>query len=164
VFGGGTSCQLVSDTIREKKKKTMSSNILVKKVHSDAKLPHRSHHNDSGADLFTVKDITIPPQTSVKIPTGICIALPDKTLGLIWGKSSLESIGLKVMAGLIDVGYRGEVLVCMFNLTQKPVELKKDQKIAQLVVVPTYYPCFTLSDDLPGTKRGQGGFGSTGIN
>ena len=140
----------------------MPTNILVKKLQSDAKLPHRAHNNDSGADLFTVKDVTILPQTSVKIPTGICIALPDKTSGLIWGKSSLESQGLKVMAGLIDVGYRGEVLVCMFNLTPKPIELKKDQKIAQLVVVPTYYPGFTPTDDLPDTTRGEGGFGSTG--
>ncbi|HUT86251.1 MAG TPA: dUTP diphosphatase [Elusimicrobiales bacterium] len=140
----------------------MVSEILVKKLNEDAKLPNRAHENDSGADLFTLCDITIMPHMSTKIPTGICIALPEKTSGLVWGKSSLESKGLKVVAGLIDAGYRGEVLVCMFNLTNEPIKLTKGQKIAQLLVMPTYYPKFKTSDTLPDSNRGEGGFGSTG--
>jgi dUTP pyrophosphatase len=140
----------------------MSSAVLVKKIHEYARLPHRSHKNDSGADLFAVEDITIAPQSSAKVATGICIALREGTSGFIWGRSSLETRGLKVVAGLVDAGYRGEVLVCMFNLTNSPVMLVKGQKIAQLVVVPTHYPNFEISAELPETKRGTGGFGSTG--
>lgn len=142
----------------------MSFAVLVKKINKDAKIPCRSHKNDSGADLFTIGNVTVAPQTSAKVSTGICIALPENTSGLIWGRSSLESAGLKVVAGLVDAGYRGEVLVCMFNLTNNPVTLTKGQKIAQLVVVPTHYPDFEISTELPDSKRGSGGFGSTGTH
>jgi dUTP pyrophosphatase len=142
----------------------MNAKVLVEKIHDDAKLPYRAHKNDSGADLFAVKDVVIAPRSSAKIATGICLALAEGTSGLIWGRSSLESAGLKVVAGLIDAGYRGEVMVCMFNLTDVPVKLAKGQKIAQLVIVPTHYPDFETCDNLPQTERGTGGFGSTGKN
>lgn len=142
----------------------MNTAVLVKKIHKCAKLPCRSYENDSGADLFALEDIAIAPQSSAKIATGICIALPEATSGFIWGRSSLESSGLKVVAGLVDAGYRGEVLVCMFNLTSNPITVVKGQKIAQLVVVPTYYPHFEICEKLPESKRGSGGFGSTGTH
>ncbi len=136
--------------------------ISFKKLHSDAVSPERAHHNDSGVDLFSIERIKIPPQSPVKIKTGISMALPEGTSGFVWGKSSLESEGLIVTAGLIDAGYRGEIIVCMFNLTKKPKIIEKGQKIAQLVVVPTYYPDFTQMEILSESKRAIGGFGSTG--
>ncbi|MCX5783571.1 MAG: dUTP diphosphatase [Elusimicrobia bacterium] len=130
----------------------------------DAKLPHRAHATDSGADLFSVEDALLPPHTPVKIRTGISVALPEGTSGLLWGKSSLESEGLKVVAGLVDAPYRGEIIVCMVNLTDEEKKLPKGRKIAQLVVIPTYYPQFLESAELAATERGQGGFGSSGQN
>lgn len=136
--------------------------IPFKKLYPDAIAPERAYHNDSGADLFSVERIKIPPQNSVKIKTGISIALPEGTSGFVWGKSSLESEGVIVTAGLIDAGYRGEIIVCMFNLTKKHKIIEKGQKIAQLVVVPTHYPDFIQKETLPESKRATGGFGSTG--
>ncbi|MFH1620068.1 MAG: dUTP diphosphatase [bacterium] len=136
--------------------------VMVKKLRADAHMPHRAHPTDSGADFFSMEDVTLEPGVPVKIFTGIALALPEGTSGLIWGKSSLESKGLKVLAGLIDAPYRGEVIVCMINLTGKAAHLHKGQKIAQLVVVPTRYPAFDETPELPGSERGEGGFGSTG--
>ncbi len=136
--------------------------LLVRKLSRDAVVPERAHENDAGADLFSLHETRIPPNSPVKIKTGISIALPRGTAGFVWGKSSLESKGLKIMAGLIDEGYRGEVIVCMFNLTDKEIVLKEKQKIAQLVVTPVHYPFFEEVAILPESHRGEGGFGSTG--
>ncbi|MBI4656643.1 MAG: dUTP diphosphatase [Elusimicrobia bacterium] len=136
--------------------------VAVKKLLADAVLPERAHFDDSGADLFAIECVEIPPRSPANIKTGISIALPHGTSGFVWGKSSLESSGLITTAGLIDAGYRGEIIVCMFNLTNRTKILGKGQKIAQLVVVPTYYPEFREIQELPLSKRGAGGFGSTG--
>ena len=66
------------------------------------------------------------------------------------------------MAGLVDAPYRGEILICMFNLTDETFIFEKGQKIAQLVVLPTLYPSFKQVEELSDTERGTGGFGSTG--
>lgn len=137
-------------------------NLKVKKLTEEALLPERAHHNDAGADLFSIEAVDIPPRSAAKIKTGIAVALPEGTAGLVWGKSSLESGGLIVTAGLVDEGYRGEVIVCMFNLTEETKHLKKHQKVAQLVVVPVHYTSIEEVTDLDASKRGAGGFGSTG--
>ncbi|MCG2725645.1 MAG: dUTP diphosphatase [Elusimicrobia bacterium] len=137
--------------------------IKVKKIHPDAILPERAHANDAGADLFSIEEIEIAPHSSAKIKTGITIAIPENTAGFVWGKSSIESKGMKIMAGVIDEGYRGEIIVCVFNLTNEAQTLNKGKKIAQLIVKPVHYPTFReVDDELPESKRGGGGFGSTG--
>ncbi|PIS48067.1 MAG: dUTP diphosphatase [Elusimicrobia bacterium CG08_land_8_20_14_0_20_51_18] len=136
--------------------------VKVKKLTPDAILPHRAYANDAGADLFSIENTEIQPNTSAKIKTGMAIALPGKTAGLVWGKSSVETRGLIVTAGLIDEGYRGEIIVCMYNLTDKIQIVEKGQKIAQFVVMPVYYPEFKEEKELSKSKRGIFGFGSTG--
>lgn len=136
--------------------------IKVKKLHADAKLPVRAHETDSGADLFALEYTEIGPRSSAKVRTGIAVELPEGTSGCIWGKSSVESKGVKVMAGLVDAPYRGEIIICMYNLTDRPFVFEKGQKVAQLVVLPTLYPAFEEADELSDTQRGKGGFGSTG--
>lgn len=136
--------------------------IKTKKLRADARLPHRTHPADSGADLFSVADADLPPFVPVRLFTGIAVELPENTSGLVWGKSSIESQGIKVLAGLIDSTYRGEIIVCLINLTKEPKSIAKGRKIAQLVVVPTFYPGFVEASDLGETPRGDGGFGSTG--
>ena len=93
--------------------------IQVKKLHPSAILPERAHPNDAGADLFSIEEIEIAPHSSAKVKTGITIALHENTAGFVWGKSSIESKGMKIMAGVIDEGYRGEIIVCIFNLTNE---------------------------------------------
>ncbi len=136
--------------------------MKVKKLDPRAKLPLRAHPTDSGADLFALEHTVLPARTVVKVRTGIAVELPENTSGIIWGKSSVESKGIKAMAGLVDAPYRGELLVCMYNLNDTEFVFEAGQKIAQLVVLPTLYPDFAEAEELSGTARGSGGFGSTG--
>lgn len=136
--------------------------VKVKKMNNDSVMPQRAYDNDAGADIFSIERVEIAPHSSAKVKTGISIALPKKTAGLIWGKSSVETRGLIVTAGLIDEGYRGEIIVCMQNLTDKIQIIEKGHKVAQLVVIPVYYPSFKETSELPSSKRGIFGFGSTG--
>lgn len=136
--------------------------IKVKKLDPRALLPHRVHPTDSGADLFALERTVLPARTVVKVRTGIAVELPENTSGIIWGKSSVESKGIKAMAGLVDAPYRGELLVCMYNLNETDFVFEAGQKVAQLVVLPTIYPAFEETDTLSDTARGAGGFGSTG--
>ncbi len=134
----------------------------VKKLHSNALLPRRAHPTDSGADLFAVERTVLPPRAVTHVHTGVAVELPENTSGIIWGKSSVESKGIKAMAGLVDAPYRGELIVCMYNLNDTEFVFEAGQKVAQLVVVPTLYPDFTEVTELSDTTRGSGGFGSTG--
>jgi dUTP pyrophosphatase len=137
--------------------------VKVKKLVENAHLPERAYDNDAGADLFAIEEVHIHPHSPAQIRTGIAISLPRKTCGIIWGKSSIESKGLIITAGLIDEGYRGEIIVCVFNLTDKIQVVEKDQKIAQLIILPVYYPEFKEVGELDKSKRGIFGFGSTGL-
>ncbi len=136
--------------------------MKVKKLHPDALLPSRAHPTDSGADLFALARTVLPPHAVTNVHTGIAVELPEGTSGIIWGKSSVESKGIKAMAGLVDAPYRGELIVCMFNLNDTEFIFEKGQKVAQLVVLPTLYPNFEEAEELSDTTRGMGGFGSTG--
>ena len=134
----------------------------VKKLDPRAKLPLRAHPTDSGADLFALEKTVLPPHAVTYVHTGIAVELPENTSGIIWGKSSVESKGIKAMAGLVDAPYRGELIVCMFNLNDTEFVFEAGQKVAQLVVLPTLYPAFAEVKELSDTTRGEGGFGSTG--
>lgn len=136
----------------------------VKKLHPQALLPRRAHPTDSGADLFALERTVLPPRAITYIHTGIAVELPEGTSGIIWGKSSVESKGIKAMAGLVDAPYRGELIVCMYNLNETEFVFEAGQKVAQLVVLPTLYPSFEEVTELSDTQRGSGGFGSTGAH
>ena len=137
--------------------------MKVKKLSPLAKLPQRAHPTDSGADLFALERTVLPARAITKVHTGIAVELPENTSGIIWGKSSVESKGIKAMAGLVDAPYRGELIVCMYNLNEQYFVFEAGQKVAQLVVLPTLYPAFEEVSELTDTSRGEGGFGSTGV-
>ncbi|WP_176776893.1 dUTP diphosphatase [Candidatus Avelusimicrobium faecicola] len=137
--------------------------MKVKKLSPLAKLPQRAHPTDSGADLFALERTVLPARAITKVHTGIAVELPENTSGIIWGKSSVESKGIKAMAGLVDAPYRGELIVCMYNLNEQDFVFEAGQKVAQLVVLPTFYPAFEEVSELTDTSRGEGGFGSTGV-
>ena len=140
------------------------SPLKVKKLAPHAKLPLRAHPTDSGADLFALDRTVLPPRAVTHVHTGVCVELPENTSGIIWGKSSVESKGIKAMAGLVDAPYRGELSVCMYNLNDTEFVFEAGQKVAQLVVLPTLYPSFEEAEELSQTARGGGGFGSTGTH
>lgn len=139
-------------------------NIRVKKLHPDAIVPAFAHPGDAGMDLYSVEDIVIQPGERRSVPTGIAIALPDGYVSLVWDKSGVShKFGMKTLGGVLDCGYRGEYLIGLVNLGQEPFEIKKGQKVAQLLIQKVEHPEIEVVDELDETSRGTGGFGSTGL-
>ena len=109
--------------------------LLVKKLHPDAKMLERANHDDAGLDLCALEEFTLEPGNRTAASTGIAVAIPTGHVGLIWDKSSIPfKYGVKTMGGVIDAQYRGEVKVLMVNLSQQSVTFTAGQKLAQLVV------------------------------
>lgn len=139
-------------------------NIRVKKLHPDAIVPAFAHPGDAGMDLYSVEDMVIQPGERRSVPTGIAIALPDGYVSLVWDKSGVShKFGMKTLGGVLDCGYRGEYLIGLVNLGQEPFEIKKGQKVAQLLIQKVEHPEIEVVDELDETIRGTGGFGSTGL-
>lgn len=137
-----------------------------KRLDPGAALPERAHRGDAGFDLRSSVDIEVAPGQRAMVPTGVAVAIPDGRAGLVLPRSGLASKHGLTMAnapGLIDAGYRGEVICAVVNLDRKqPVRISRGDRIAQLVIVdvPELEPEWV--DDLPPSTRGAGGFGSTG--
>jgi dUTP pyrophosphatase len=137
-----------------------------RKLRPDAKLPAAQHPGDAGLDLCSAVDVVVEPGERVMIPTGVAVAIPDGHAGLVLPRSGLASKHGLTMAnspGLIDAGYRGEVICAAVNLDRDDaVKILVGDRIAQLVIVelPSVAPVWV--EELPASKRGEGGFGSTG--
>ncbi|WP_109506407.1 dUTP diphosphatase [Nocardioides speluncae] len=142
--------------------------VQVPLVRLDADLPSPSyaHPGDAGADLVTTIDVTLKPGERAVVPTGIALALPDGYVGLVHPRSGLAARhGLSIVnaPGTIDAGYRGEVKVCLVNLDPaEPIELRRGDRIAQLVIQRFERAAFVEVEALPDSARGAGGYGSTG--
>lgn len=129
-------------------------------------LPSYSHPGDAGADLMTAVDVVLAPGERALVPTGIALALPEGYVALVHPRSGLaHRHGLSIVntPGTIDAGYRGEVKVLLVNHDpRQPVELKRGDRVAQLVVQRVERAVFTEVEALPESVRGAGGYGSTG--
>jgi len=140
--------------------------VLVHRIDSGVGLPGYAHPGDAGADLVTTVDVRLAPGERALVPTGIAVALPEGYAAFVHPRSGLAArCGLSIVnsPGTIDAGYRGEVKVLLVNLDQRnPVELSRGDRIAQLVVQRVEQAVFTDSDTLPASRRGTGGYGSTG--
>jgi dUTP pyrophosphatase len=140
--------------------------LHVKRLDPRAVLPRRAHDGDAGLDLHALEGFELGPGERAQIRTGIAIALPPGTAGLVIPRSGLAARhGVSVVnaPGLIDEGYRGEVQVLLLNTDkEQPFRADPGDRIAQLVVVDVEAPEVVESDDLGDTARGIGGFGSSG--
>ena len=137
--------------------------IRVQKISPEAKLPSFAYEGDAGMDLFSCQDCKIEPLGKETISTGLKIAVPAGFAGFISDKSGLAlNYSLTTLAGILDSGYRGEVMVILMNLGKEPYEVKKGQKIAQLVIKKIEKPEI-IEDNLDETERGDKGFGSSGL-
>ena len=140
--------------------------IAVQKLHADVKMPAYAHEGDAGLDLYSTINHTLQPGERVLIPTGLKMALPQGYEGQVRPKSGLAlKHGITVLntPGTVDAPYRGEVGVILINLDPKAAyEIKKGEKVAQMVFNKIEYATFTEAADLTVTTRGEGGFGSTG--
>lgn len=139
--------------------------IYIKKLDDNAIIPTQAHPGDAGWDLYAYKDYEIPPGETVKVGTGVAIALPKNTFGAIYARSGLATKnGLRPAncVGVCDESYRGEYIVPLYNDSKEYQYVQKGDRIAQMIV-QNFVPVNAVEvDELPETERGSGGFGSTG--
>lgn len=139
--------------------------ILVKRLSSDARIPKFALAGDVGMDLYSAENVVLRPGEKISCRTGIAIKIPDGYAGLVWDKSGpSHKHGIKTLGGVFDSNYTGEYLIGLINLGKGSFEIKKGQKIAQLLIQKVETPEIEEADELPETNRGDGGFGSTGLN
>jgi dUTP pyrophosphatase len=140
--------------------------VAVLRLDRGLPIPAYAHPGDAGADLMTAVDVTLAPGERALVPTGISIAFPEGYVALVHPRSGLAArhgLSLVNTPGTIDAGYRGEVKVLLINhdLTDS-VELKRGDRIAQLVFQRVEQAVLTEVKALPESVRGAGGYGSTG--
>jgi dUTP pyrophosphatase len=140
--------------------------VAIVRLDPDLPVPSYAHPGDAGADLRTTVDLVLAPGERALVPTGVALALPPGHVGLVHPRSGLAArhgVSIVNSPGTIDAGYRGEVKVMLVNLDPAaPVELRRGDRVAQLVVQRFERVRFVEVDDLPTTARGAGGYGSTG--
>lgn len=137
--------------------------VRVQRLHPDAQLPKYGRPGDAGLDIHALVDLAVAPGERVMVPTGIALAIPPGTVGLVWDRSGMAAKhGIKTMAGVIDHTYRGELKIVLFNTSDAPHQILKGDRIAQLLVQPVITTDVIEVTELDETVRVDGGFGSSG--
>lgn len=158
--------------------------LRVKKLVEDAKLPTKAHITDAGFDLYSVEDVVLNSAETTKIDTGIAVEIPTGYVGVIFDRSSMGSKGIHRHGGIIDSSYRGPIMVCLNNTVASTqdldvsnedgtqylelitrvnaYEIKKGDKIAQMLILPVPEVKVKEVSDLEESNRGEKGFGSSG--
>jgi len=140
--------------------------VLIRRLDPGLPLPGRAHQGDAGVDLYATRDVDLAPGERAVVPTGVAIALPDGYAAFVHPRSGLAArhgVSLVNAPGTIDAGYRGEIAVTMINTDRSvPVRFRRGDRIAQLVIQRVEHAVFCEVATLPGSARGEGGFGSTG--
>lgn len=144
-------------------------NVDIKKLKENATIPTYGSENAAGADLYACLDapLTLESGETFLVPTGLSMSLPEGYAGLIYARSGLASkkgLAPANKVGVVDSDYRGEVMVALHNHSKVAATIEPNERIAQLVITPYIAASFALVDELDETKRGTGGFGSTGTH
>jgi dUTP pyrophosphatase len=130
-------------------------------------VPEYAHPGDAGADLTSTESLSLAPGARATIGTGVSIALPDGYVGFVVPRSGLAArhgITIVNSPGTVDAGYRGEIRITLLNTdSENAFVISSGDRIAQLIVMPVARARFIPVTSLPGTQRGSGGFGSTGV-
>lgn len=138
--------------------------LKIQKIDFEATIPDYANKNDAGLDLYSIEELVVKSGERAVIRTGIKMEIPEGYVGLVWDKSGLAvKNGVKTMAGVIDAGYRGEIKVVLTNLGQEDFIVKKNSKIAQMLIQKIEHPEIEEVKKLSESDRGENGFGSTGI-
>ena len=145
----------------------MDASVCVKLLDPRAKLPAYGSADAAGADLYALTGgpVEIAPSGTALIPTGIAVAVPRGYVGLVYARSGLackRGLAPANKVGVIDADYRGEVMVYLHNHGVQPQVIEDGDRVAQLVITPCLTAAFEPVDELDETRRGSGGFGSTG--
>lgn len=140
--------------------------VLVQRLDPDLPAPAYAHPGDAGADICTAVDVELAPGARALVPTGLAIALPAGYAAFVHPRSGLaHRYGVSIVnaPGTVDAGYRGEIQVSLINHDpERPVLLRRGDRIAQLVIQRVEVARFHEVETLPGSARGAGGHGSTG--
>lgn len=137
--------------------------LKVKKLHPDAIIPQYAHFDDAGFDLFAIEDVELESMQRAQIRTGIAMEIPEGYVGFMWDKSGLShKFGIKTLGGVCDSGYRGEIMIGVINLGKEKYIFEKGHKVSQMTIQKKETVEFEEVSELSETKRGHGGFGSTG--
>jgi dUTP pyrophosphatase len=141
--------------------------VLIKRLDPGVPLPKYSKGGDAGADIVTRIDLTLQPGERALVPTGIAIALPNGYVAFAHPRSGLaikHGVSMVNAPGTIDAGFRGELQVILINLDpRESISFKRGDRIAQLVFQRVEHADFVEVEELPGSGRSDGGFGSTGL-
>lgn len=145
---------------------TNSVDVLITRLDPEVPLPGYAHPGDAGADLVTTSDISIGPGERAMVGTGIAIALPAGYAAFVHPRSGLaHRLGVSIVntPGTVDAGYRGEIKVVLVNHDlREPAVFARGDRVAQLVIQRVEQARFHEVERLPGSARGDGGYGSTG--
>src|SRR5208283_3583900 len=140
--------------------------VLIQRLDPGLPLPAFAHPGDAGADLCAAEDVDLAPGERALVPTGVAIALPAGYAAFVHPRSGLAArLGVTIVnaPGTVDAGYRGEIKVMLLNTDRsQPVSFRRGDRIAQLVIQRVEQVQFHEVVSLPGSARGDGGFGSTG--
>jgi dUTP pyrophosphatase len=137
--------------------------IKIKKISKEALLPKRALEGDAGMDLHSAEDRILNSGEKASIKTGLAIKIPQGYAGLIWDKSGIShKNGIKTLGRVFDSNYTGEWFIGLINLSKEPFEIKKGQKIAQVLFQKISLPEIELVEEIEKTNRSDNGFGSTG--
>jgi dUTP pyrophosphatase len=140
--------------------------VLLQRLDPGVPLPAYAHPGDAGADLVSTSDVELGPGERARVGTGVAIALPDGYAAFVHPRSGLAwraGVGIVNAPGTVDAGYRGEITVVLVNHDpRRSVRISRGDRIAQLVVQKVERARFIEVEQLPGSGRGQDGYGSTG--
>jgi len=140
--------------------------IKLRKLDKELPLPEKAYEGDAGMDLISREDAVMKPGERALISTGIAIEIPSGYAGFVQPRSGLaikHGIGVVNSPGLIDSNYRGEIKVILINMDKdKSYKIKREDKIAQLIIKKVENPTFVVVEELNDSKRGKNGFGSSG--
>lgn len=136
-----------------------------KRLHDGATLPERAYAGDAGLDLSAAERVELAPGTRAVVGTGLAVAIPDGHAGFVQPRSGLAAkhgITIVNTPGLVDAGYRGELKVVLLNTDpNETFVVEPGMRIAQLVILPVATPQPVEAEELPGSERGERGFGSS---
>lgn len=133
------------------------------KMNKNAVIPTLAKEGDAGFDLSSMTYCVIPPGDRAVIYTGISVEMPPNVRGEIWPRSGLAvQRGIDILGGMIDSGYRGELMVCLINHGAEPLAINVGDRIAQIVFSPTITDAIEWHGTVSETERGSSGFGSSG--
>lgn len=141
--------------------------IKIRLIRKTSRAPFYATAEAAGADVFAdiTENIEVAPHASVLIPAGFAIEIPAGYAGFVYPRSGIslkKGLAPANKVGVIDSDYRGEVMVSLHNHSGKTASVAPGERIAQLVIAPVFTPGFEIVNELSGTGRGSGGFGSTG--